>query len=384
VIETPVTLVAVIVAALAGVSLGLLIARRSSRPTENISSVEAPPVVPQAEVLDVLSSAVIICGPTGDTVARNSIATELRRSHSGLLIDDAIERHVRRALHGGDVPETIDFYGPPKQTVVVEAHRLASGGAVAIVEDVTTRRRLDAMRTDFVANISHELKTPVGAIAVLADALVGEDDVETVQRLMQRMVREAERASRTIDDLLELSEIEQQDIADLMNISVNELLHGVIERFAQAAEQREVSLSIDSPPPLCVTGDPRQLSSALGNLVDNAIKYSESGGEVCLTARREAGSIEIEVRDSGVGIPAKDLERIFERFYRVDRARSRETGGTGLGLAIVRHVVANHGGEVSVTSVEGEGSRFTLTLPAANKPEHSESNQSDTIEESQP
>ncbi|MGA1746956.1 MAG: sensor histidine kinase [Ilumatobacteraceae bacterium] len=375
------TLVAVVVAALAGVSIGFLIARRRTRPSEDKSPVEAPLVVPQAEVLDVLSSAVIICGPTGDAMARNSVATELRRSHSGLLIDDAIERHVRRALHGGDVPETIDFYGPPKQTVVVEAHRLASGGAVAIVEDVTTRRRLDAMRTDFVANISHELKTPVGAIAVLADALVGEDDVETVQRLIQRMVREAERASRTIDDLLELSEIEQQDIADLMNISVNELLHGVMERFAQAAEHREISLIVQSAPPLCVAGDPRQLSSALGNLVDNAIKYSESGGEVCLTARSGAGSIEIEVRDSGVGIPAKDLERIFERFYRVDRARSRETGGTGLGLAIVRHVVANHGGEVSVTSVEGEGSRFVLTLPIGTRGDRTDSESGDITHE---
>lgn len=373
--------IAIVAAAIAGVSIGIAIARRPSDPPETVSSSEALPVTPHSDVLDVLASAVIVCDLHGDVVSRNTVATELRQSHSGLLIDDAIERHVRRALHGGDAPETIDFYGPPKQTVVVVAHRLASGGAVAIVEDVTTRRRLDAMRTDFVANISHELKTPVGAIAVLADALVGEDDVEIVQRLIQRMVREAERASRTIDDLLELSEIEQQDIANLVTISVNDLLQGVVERFAQAAEHRDVSLTVQSPPPLCVAGDPRQLSSALGNLVDNAIKYSEPGGEVCLTARGESGAVSIEVRDSGVGIPAKDLERIFERFYRVDRARSRETGGTGLGLAIVRHVVANHGGEVSVTSVEGEGSRFTLTLPAGTRSEHDKPESSDITDE---
>lgn len=317
-----------------------------------------------SEVLDVLSVAVIVSDASATITARNAGANELRQSHSGLLVEDAIERHLRRALHGGDTPETIEFYGPPKQTVVVSAHRLPSGGAVAIAEDVTARRRLDAMRTDFVANISHELKTPVGAIAVLADALVAEDDPEVNQRLMQRMVREAERASRTIDDLLELSEIEQHETSDLLPLNVCDLLHGVVERFAQAAEQRGVTVSLTSGTPLTVLGDPRQLSSAIGNLVDNAIKYSENGGSVTLSATADQDSVAIEVRDTGVGIPTKDLERIFERFYRVDRARSRETGGTGLGLAIVRHVVANHGGDIAVTSVEGEGSRFTLRLPA--------------------
>ncbi len=360
------TAVVVIAVALLSFSIGVIIARRSTPSAGPEPVVIGQPVSqPSSEVLDVMPSAVIVCDAKGTITARNAAAAALGHSHSGLLIDDAIERHLRRALHGGDAPETIEFYGPPKQTVVVVAHRLPSGGAVALVEDVSTRRRLDAMRTDFVANISHELKTPVGAIAVLADALVGEDDADTVQRLIQRMVREAERASRTIDDLLELSEIEQRDIGDLLNLSVRDVLHGVTERFAEAAEQRGVSLCLEPAPTLLVIGDPRQLSSALGNLVDNAIKYSEPGGSVWLRATADVDAVLIEVRDEGVGIPAKDLERIFERFYRVDRARSRETGGTGLGLAIVRHVVANHGGEISVSSVEGEGSRFTLRLPAA-------------------
>ena len=362
------TAVIAVVAAILGVAVGSLIGRRGATG----DSSQIAPATPDAsvvrgahlEVLDVLSLAVIVSDDSAVVIARNAVASDLRQSHSGLLVEDAIERHLRRALHGGDASETIEFYGPPKQTVVVSAHRLPSGGAVAIVEDVTARRRLDAMRTDFVANISHELKTPVGAIAVLADALVGENDPEINQRLMQRMIREAERASRTIDDLLELSEIEQHEAGDLVTLNVCDLLHGVIERFAQAAEQRGVTVSLVSGTPLTVLGDPRQLSSAIGNLVDNAIKYSEDGGSVTLSAVASQDSVAIEVRDTGVGIPAKDLERIFERFYRVDRARSRETGGTGLGLAIVRHVVVNHGGDITVTSVEGEGSRFTLRLPA--------------------
>ena len=358
------TAIIVIVAVALGVVCGMALGRRQRvAPT-----VVAEPVIQddaRCEALDVLASAVILADRTGAVRSRNVVAEQLHRSHSGLLIEEAVERHLRRALHGGDTAETIDFYGPPKQTVVVSAMRLPSGGAVAIVEDVTDRRRLDAMRTDFVANISHELKTPVGAIAVLADALVGEDDSEVVQRLILRMVGEAERATRTIDDLLELSEIEQRSVAEPTSVSVNQLLDGVIERFAHAAEQRGVDLRREPGEPLGIVGDRRQLSSAVGNLVDNAIKYSEDGGAVIVSARGFADRVEIDVRDTGVGIPARDLERIFERFYRVDRARSRDTGGTGLGLAIVRHVVANHGGEVSVSSVEGEGSTFTLHLPAA-------------------
>lgn len=358
------TAIAIIVSVAIGVVVGLALGRRPRL----APSVVAEPVVNDdvsGEVLDVLSSAIILADRTGVVRSRNVVAEQLHRSHSGLLIEEAVERHLRRALNGGDTAETIDFYGPPKQTVVVLAMQLPSGGAVAIVEDVTDRRRLDAMRTDFVANISHELKTPVGAIAVLADALVGEDDSEVVQRLILRMVGEAERATRTIDDLLELSEIEQRSIAEPTSVSVNQLVDGVIERFAHAAEQRGVTLRREPGAALSVVGDPRQLSSAVGNLIDNAIKYSEGGGAVIVSARSVSGRVDIEVRDAGVGIPAKDLERIFERFYRVDRARSRETGGTGLGLAIVRHVVANHGGEVAVSSVEGEGSTFTLHLPAS-------------------
>ena len=283
-----------------------------------------------------------------------------------MLIDEAVERHVGRALNGADTAEVIDFYGPPRQTVSVSCHRLPDGGVVAFIDDVTERRRIDTMRTDFVANISHELKTPVGAIAVLADALVDEDDPEVMARMVSRMVAEAERAARTIDDLLELSEIELSSPTDRVPLEPVDVLRAAADRLGQAAEQRSITIDIDAAvPDLVVVGDPRQLSSALGNLVDNAVKYSDDGARVRLRARTNDDWVELVVADDGVGIPERDLERIFERFYRVDKARSRGTGGTGLGLAIVRHVANNHGGDVLVHSTEGEGSTFVLRLPGA-------------------
>ena len=232
------------------------------------------------------------------------------------------------------------------------------------VDDISERARLDSVRTDFVANISHELKTPVGALAVLAEAMAGEDDPAVLRRLAGKASDEAHRAASAIDDLLELSRIELGGAAVREPVPVTTILHDVEERAGAAAETRGIRLHVMHDGASSVVGDRRQLVSAISNLVDNALKYSDTGSEVWLTARPGAhDTIEFEVRDRGIGIPARDLDRIFERFYRVDRARSRETGGTGLGLAIVRHVATNHGGEITVSSVEGEGSTFTLRVP---------------------
>jgi len=191
------------------------------------------------------------------------------------------------------------------------------------------------------------------------------------------MVAEAERAARTIDDLLELSEIELSSPTDRFPLEPVDVLRAAADRLSQAAEQRSITIDIDAAvPDLVVVGDPRQLSSALGNLVDNAVKYSDDGARVRLRARTNDDWVELVVADDGVGIPERDLERIFERFYRVDKARSRGTGGTGLGLAIVRHVANNHGGDVLVHSTEGEGSTFVLRLPGAPR------NPADTPDES--
>lgn len=327
------TAVAIIVAVVVGVVVGLALGRRQRQ----APTMASEPVVDDdvsGEALDVLASAIILADRTGAVLSRNVVAEQLHRSHSGLLIEEAVERHLRRALHGSDTAETIDFYGPPKQTVVVSAVRLPSGGAVAIVDDVTDRRRLDAMRTDFVANISHELKTPVGAMAVLADALVGEDDNEVVQRLILRMVGEAERATRTIDDLLELSEIEQRAIAEPTTVAINQLIDGVIERFAHAAEQRGVTLRREPGAVLSVIGDRRQLSSALGNLIDNAIKYLSILEAMCFgcpsVATRVGGIPELVGEDSvGRLVPSGDVAAMTAELARlIDDPALRQNLGT--------------------------------------------------------
>ncbi len=242
---------------------------------------------------------------------------------------------------------------------------------MAFVEDISERRRVEQSRTDFVANISHELKTPVGALSVLAETLVDETDLDTIGRVVARMLAESDRASNTIDDLMELSRIEVGSERSVEPVKISDVIHGGVERASELAAQLEITIStlapVDGPATqaeqLVVTGDRRQLVSAVGNLVENAVKYSEAGSSVQVRARSSDGWVEVSVVDQGVGIPQRDLDRVFERFYRVDRARSRTTGGTGLGLSIVRHVATNHGGEVVVSSVEGEGSTFVLRLP---------------------
>jgi two-component system sensor histidine kinase SenX3 len=240
---------------------------------------------------------------------------------------------------------------------------------LVVVEDTSERRRLENVRRDFVANISHELKTPVGALALLAETLLDEDEPDVVKRLAERLANEAFRVGNTIDDLLELSRLEVATGLANDKVPVAHFVGDAADRVRPAAEQRGISIEVGGMPArLTVVGDRRQLVSAVTNLLDNAVKYSEPGSSVDVAARTDGAWVDVTVGDRGIGIPRRDLERIFERFYRVDRARSRETGGTGLGLAIVRHVASNHRGEVRVESREGVGSTFTLRLPAGPGP----------------
>jgi two-component system sensor histidine kinase SenX3 len=237
-------------------------------------------------------------------------------------------------------------------------------GTVVIIEDVSERKRLDEVRRDFVANVSHELKTPMGALGILAETLLGETEPEVAERLARRIHHEAFRISRVIDDLIDLSRIESEQTLHLEPVDMDPVINEAVERVRAAAEQRGVEVQVaTAEPDLVVLGDRRQLTSAVFNLLDNAVKFSYEGSVVRVAPRTEGRELAIQITDSGVGIPARDIERIFERFYRVDPGRSRETGGTGLGLAIVRHVAANHHGSVQVDSREGEGSTFTLRLP---------------------
>jgi two-component system sensor histidine kinase SenX3 len=257
--------------------------------------------------------------------------------------------------------------GPPRRELVITAMPLGEvDGVVAVIDDVTERRRLEAVRRDFVANISHELKTPVGAIALLAETLHGEADPAVAERLAERIYLEAHRVGRTIDDLLELSRIEAGEVPTRELVPVAEVVEGAVERMAPAVDQKRIAVRVgEIGPGLAVLGDRRQLVSAVFNLLENAVKYSDEGSVVEVRACGDGATVDVVVADHGIGIPERDLERVFERFYRVDRARSRETGGTGLGLAIVRHVVNNHNGEVLVESAEGVGTTFTLRFPAS-------------------
>ncbi len=294
---------------------------------------------------------------------RNAQASQRAGTHVGLLLDDAVRAALRGALGGHDSRRTLELFGPPELSVVIAAEPLTDGSAVATIEDVSERRRLDAVRTDFVANISHELKTPVGALAVLADALSGESDPEVVQRVAERMVAESLRVTRTIDDLMELSRIELGESPLTEAVPIGDIVAEGVERVRQLAAARGIEIAVlDGRSEGQVWGDRRQLVSALGNLVENAVKYSEDGVAVQIRASVQGRFAELMVADQGIGIPASEQSRIFERFYRVDKGRSRDTGGTGLGLSIVRHVATNHGGEVLVSSREGEGSTFVLRV----------------------
>ena len=241
---------------------------------------------------------------------------------------------------------------------------------IAIIEDVSERRRLEEIRRDFVANVSHELKTPIGALGLLAETLTVEPDPTVAQRLASRIHAEAFRVSRIIDDLLDLSRIESEEAPPREPIYINLVMAEAVERVRSAAEQRRITIELDEPdPPVHVLGDRRQLVSAIHSLLENAVTFSYEDGVV-----RVAGE-PVRRRDPACRgrhrrrDPGRDLERIFERFYRVDHGRSRDSGGTGLGLSIVRHVASNHQGHVEVDSREGEGSTFTLVLPSP--PEYS-------------
>lgn len=327
-----------------------------------------------AHALSAIDDGIVLLDDAGTIVFRNRPAeTFLDARHGDAIVESTIEDLARVALDGAGDRRTIELFGPPRRTLVLGSEPLDDGyrsiGALVVIEDVTERQRVDAVRRDFVANISHELKTPVGGIGVLAETLLDESDLDIIGRLANRMHHDAMRASRTIDDLLELSRIEAGEASLRDPVPVHLVLAEAVERSSTAAEQRGISLDLVEPSRrLEVLGDRRQLVSAVFNLIDNAVKYSASGSSVVISAATNGPAVQLSVADRGIGIPRRDLERIFERFYRVDRARSRETGGTGLGLAIVRHVASNHGGEVKVDSREGEGTTFTLVMPAGPGP----------------
>ncbi len=453
--------------------------------------------------LDTLTQGVVLCDENGSVIYRNGRANALMVSrHGDALAAQAVTEVLEDAWHEGSAERTLDLYGPPRRTLQVRARQIDDGrrplGVIALIEDISERRRLEEIRRDFVANVSHELKTPMGALGLLAETLVSEPDPDVAQRLAGRIHNEAFRVSRIIDDLLDLSRIESEEAPPREPVLVNLVMADAIERVRSTADQRGIEILLHEPsPPVAVMGDRRQLVSAMHALLENAITYSYDNSKVVVTGMvqrsspnvdhaavvtlgdgslaggsmgdgsgplgegppsasvsampdtgetpavgaagpdsgtdtaaaekegpvepvftpeileqepsdaatgtaatgttapaplppiavgapgdaagtgpaettavispnwriEERDNVRLSVQDHGIGIPARDLDRIFERFYRVDHGRSRDTGGTGLGLSIVRHVANNHQGWVDVESREGEGSTFTLVLP---------------------
>lgn len=327
-----------------------------------------------ADALDALGLGVVIVDVAGRVLLRNRVAealSQLRRED--VLVPTRLDSLFAAALAGHSGEEILELHGPPARTLVLTAQPVFErdnegqiAGALGLIEDQTERLRLESVRRDFVANISHELRTPIGALGLLAEAIADADDPETAARLADHMGDEVERLTRTIEDLLELSKIEGGGQRETTAVPVEAVVAEAVARARPVAEGAGMDLVIvPSSEHLEVRGDSRQLVSALFNLLDNAVKYSEPENSIEVRTGREGSDVLISVTDHGIGIPAADIGRVFERFYRVDAARSRATGGTGLGLAIVRHVAVNHGGDVQVRSRAGKGSTFTLRLPAA-------------------
>jgi two-component system, OmpR family, sensor histidine kinase SenX3 len=324
--------------------------------------------------IDGLPLAVVLVGQPARDRWRNAAARSLVGSgRVEALLDAAMTEQRENALAGRSGSRIIEVVGPPKRTYSLASVPIRSVDGerlgLVTVSDLTEMARLERVRRELIANVSHELRTPVGAMAVLAETLQDETDPAVATRLSDKIVTEAHRLSRTITDLLELSVLESSGHASTGRVSCSSLVRDAADRVESSAAALDVEIDLSGVSAShALKGDVAQLASAIGNLLENAVKYSNRGGTVTVSSSNADAMVTIAVADNGVGIPVRDIERVFERFYRVDTARSRVTGGTGLGLAIVRHVAENHGGSVSVESIGGHGSTFPLTVPAAAVP----------------
>ena len=287
------------------------------------------------------------------------------------LTNESLLRLVRATRRSGQIQEaTLELprgpIGAGTHDLLVRVAPIGVRGLITIlIFDDSEMRRLDSIRRDFVANISHELKTPIGALSILSEAVLGaSDDPEAITRFANRMQTESKRLTDLVQEIINLSRLQDDDpLKRAQKFLISECVKDAIDQSRLNAENRQVQILYKNELQTYVNGDREQLTMAINNLIENAINYSPDKTRVAIALKELVGICEISITDQGIGIPEKDLERIFERFYRVDPARSRMTGGTGLGLSIVKHIVTNHGGDVSVWSVEGAGSTFTIRLP---------------------
>jgi two-component system sensor histidine kinase SenX3 len=356
--------------------------RRSSGRQPAPAAVPAPAGLSQ-RVLGALDLGVVVLDRDEIAIYANPVARSLKVVEADRLAVPALRELVRRVTDSCESDSvTIDLAtagrGPEYLTFTVRAMPLREHGRVNSIVlrffDVTDARRLELVRRDFVANVSHELKTPVGALTLLAEAVQeAADDPDAVQHFAERMQHEGSRLGRLVQELIELSRLQGAEaLPGAGLVRVEEVVVEAVDRSRLPAEQAGINLLDRTEPGLCVRGNQTQLITAIGNLVDNAIAYSPARTRVSLTSQAETDAdgldwVSIAVADQGIGIAEIEQDRVFERFYRVDPARSRATGGTGLGLAIVKHIATNHGGNVSLWSAPGSGSTFTIRLPLAGR-----------------
>jgi two-component system sensor histidine kinase SenX3 len=352
--------------------LAFFLSKRSTRKLNNAIKSESlvTAKVPEDQLerfmdaLDLLPIGIVIVDLKLNRRVRNNAAAAMTGvRYVDILVDQAVDAmidEIKVAKSGNRILEAV---AGTTRYFKISGQAMDDQRGIVTVEDITEKSRIDTVQTDFVANLSHELKTPIGAVAALADSLSGETETEVVWRLAERIVTESHRMSRIVDDLLDLSRVEFGGTEEWTDIDLATVLVEVVSTNQYAAKRQGLGLSLTGSAELLVRGDRSQLVSVFSNLVDNAIKYSEIGGIVNVSSTIKGEEIMVSVTDHGIGIAERDQKRIFERFYRVDKARSRATGGTGLGLSIVRHIVLEHGGAIDIRSEEGVGSTFTVRLP---------------------
>ena len=365
-------LLALSVGVAAGARLASRVVERRQRSAAELAGITVAQMLQRIVALTPLGTAVV--DSHRDVVYLNDRAMEFGLVRDRQLDDQAWQAAQEALASGNDIefdllPKKRSSVGGSELSVHGEARLLSQEDrrfAVVFVYDQSEYARMEASRRDFVANVSHELKTPVGAMAVLAEALLSSpDDPETVQRFGEKVLIEANRLGHMVGELIELSRLQGAErLPDLSPVDVDTIVAEAISRHKVAADNADIQVRTDTPCGFKVLGNQSLLVTALANLVSNAIAYSPRGSLVSVSCRRRGEHVEMAVTDRGIGIARKDQERVFERFFRGDKARSRATGGSGLGLAIVKHVAANHNGSIGLWSQPGTGSTFTLAIPA--------------------
>ncbi|CAL4859273.1 ATP-binding protein [Microbacterium sp. MM2322] len=365
--STQLELLALVVGLLVGAgAVGLVVyAVQARERTRLVTSTDLPEGT--ASVLQGMDDAAVVVDPSMLILAASATAEVFSLTVNDSLDSDRLRLLVRNARQTG-VPATESMTlkrGVEPRVVAARASVITPRLTLIVIRDITERERVEQMRRDFVSNTSHELKTPVGAVTLLAEAIESAaDDPDQVRHFVRRLSAEAARLGQLTSRIMNLSRLQSADeIAEMRDVSVDEVIRSAIDSQAIAAESAEITVARGGEKGLFVRGDPQILTEAVSNLLANAIAYSPAGAQVGVGVREAGGAVEIAVADHGIGIPEDDQQRVFERFYRADQARSRRTGGTGLGLAIVKHAVQRHGGSVELWSRPGRGSTFTIRLP---------------------